>query len=82
MTTCRNCVELLSDYIDGTLPEAERAALEEHLSYCPPCITVLRTFKKTTKLCREKLSEAELPRELASGLHSFLKSKIPNYKKA
>ena len=34
---CRQAVELMSDYVDGVLPERERARLEAHLAGCPHC---------------------------------------------
>ena len=39
MTTmpCIEARELVSDYIDGELPEATAAALEDHLETCPNC---------------------------------------------
>ena len=39
MTTlsCPEARELVSDYIDGELPETTAAALEDHLETCPNC---------------------------------------------
>ena len=39
MTTlsCPEARELVSDYIDGELPETTAAALEDHLETCPGC---------------------------------------------
>jgi anti-sigma factor RsiW len=34
---CRQAVELMSDYVDGGLPERDRVRLEEHLAGCPHC---------------------------------------------
>lgn len=31
MMYCQECVALLAEYIEGTLPEEQRRALEEHL---------------------------------------------------
>ena len=35
--TCEECRELLSDYVDRELSEAERAGVERHLSTCEKC---------------------------------------------
>jgi anti-sigma factor RsiW len=35
--TCRELVELVSDYIEGRLPRAERRRFETHLARCPWC---------------------------------------------
>ena len=34
---CRQAVALMSDYIDGSLPERDRSRLEHHLADCPHC---------------------------------------------
>ena len=78
MMYCQDCVDLLADYIDGSLPEEKKVAFEEHLSYCPPCITFVRTYKATSRVCREKLS-TNMPEEMGARLHDFLHQ---NLKKA
>lgn len=35
--SCEKCRELLSDYIDRELTDAERASVEKHLATCPKC---------------------------------------------
>ncbi len=40
-----NCTEfeiVLADYVDGTLPSAERAAVEEHVASCEGCAEFMR----------------------------------------
>ncbi|HZX64281.1 MAG TPA: zf-HC2 domain-containing protein [Myxococcales bacterium] len=75
---CADCVELLGEYVDGTLPPEKAQALEAHLSLCPPCITFVRTYKATRVLCRHKLA-AEMPSELCESLNSFLAKNVPGY---
>lgn len=40
--TCGELEILLCDYLDSTLPETERAALERHLSTCEACSDIAR----------------------------------------
>ena len=75
---CKDCVDLLGEYIEGTLPAEKAQALEEHLSMCPPCITFVRTYKATGRLCRATLA-MEMPRELMSSLKSFLGQHVPGF---
>jgi anti-sigma factor RsiW len=75
---CKECVALLGEYIEGTLPAEQAKALEDHLSLCPPCITFVRTYRATRKLCRKALV-AEMPRELMSSLRSFLGEHVPGF---
>jgi mycothiol system anti-sigma-R factor len=37
MITCADAVKQLWDYLDGALPTENRAAIEEHLSFCRRC---------------------------------------------
>ena len=75
---CKECVELLGEYIEGSLPPERAKALEDHLSLCPPCITFVRTYKATRNLCRAQLAR-EMPRELMSSLRSFLGQHVPGF---
>lgn len=75
---CRECVDLLGEYIEETLPPERAKALEEHLSVCPPCITFVRTYKATRKLCKAALAH-EMPRELMASLSSFLGNHVPGF---
>ena len=75
---CSECVALLGDYLDGSLPRDRSDALERHLSMCMPCITFVRTYKKTSVLAREKLA-SEMPQVLVDSLQSFLKGAIPGF---
>lgn len=37
MITCTDAVKQLWEYLDGALAEQDRAAIEEHLSFCRRC---------------------------------------------
>lgn len=39
--------DLLSDYLDGSLPEAEQRQVEEHLARCPDCQAFCATLRAT-----------------------------------
>jgi anti-sigma factor RsiW len=73
--TCEHSLGLLNEYLDGTLPADEKAALDWHFKACPPCIDFVRKYKATPGLCRKAL-EQEMPRELADKLSSFLRDKL------
>jgi anti-sigma factor RsiW len=79
MMYCQDCVALLADYLDGSLSDEQKSSLEEHLSYCPPCITFVRTYKATTKVARKHLSQA-MPEEMSARLHDFLHRKLAEKK--
>lgn len=75
---CKECVELLGEYIEGTLPPDRSKALEDHLSMCPPCITFVRTYRATRGLCRKALAR-EMPSELMHSLKNFLGEHVPGF---
>lgn len=69
--TCRDIVEMLTDYLEERLSIAERTSLEAHLSACPACVEYLRQLRATADSLGE-LSVEELPPALESELvHIF-----------
>lgn len=78
MICCKECLDLLHDYIEGTLSKDLENSLDEHFQDCPPCISFLNTYKATTKACRLMLTETEVPEEVAKSLKSFIEKNIKN----
>jgi anti-sigma factor (TIGR02949 family) len=72
---CKNVVDVLRALLDGELSVAEEQELRQHLEACPPCIEFVRTYRKTSDICKKALAR-EMPAELADRLTSFLRSKI------
>ncbi len=68
---CREIVNLLADYLDGSLPPDTARSLEAHLADCPPCIAFVNTYRGTVNAVRQ-LSETEIPPELRDRLITFL----------
>jgi anti-sigma factor RsiW len=52
---CQQAVALMSDYIDGSLPERDQTRLERHLAGCPHCTEYLAQLRVTI----ESLGRAE-----------------------
>jgi predicted anti-sigma-YlaC factor YlaD len=60
--TCRELVELITDYLEGQLPETERGRFEQHLAGCAGCRNYLdqmaRTIELVGRLTEEHLAPA------------------------
>ena len=71
VSTCKDSVELLLEYLDGELTPELREKLEEHLGGCSPCEDFLKSYRATPGLCRKALAR-DVPREVAAKLTDFL----------
>ena len=75
MICCKECIELLHDYLAGELNPEVNASLEEHLEDCPPCIAFVNTYKSTTLLSRTALKSNEIPDIVKERLKEFVDKK-------
>ena len=48
--TCRELVELVTEYLEGTLPGDIRTRMEEHLSVCDGCNKYIEQMRQTIRL--------------------------------
>jgi hypothetical protein len=65
-----NCAEveiLLCEYVDGTLPAVQKAAVESHLSACPACAGLARDAAGAVAFM-ERAADVEVPPELVTRL--------------
>ena len=73
MICCKECLDLLYDYIEGSLDQETTDSLEEHFQECPPCISFMKTYKSTTMICRDTLNQIEVPVAVREALLKVLK---------
>jgi anti-sigma factor RsiW len=59
--TCKELVELVTDYLEGTLPADARTRMEQHLSGCDGCTNYLEQMRQTIRLTG-KVREENLTR--------------------
>lgn len=72
--TCTDGVDLLMEYLEGTLAPAEQQALEAHVSGCPRCVAFIESYRQTPRILRATTAAA-LPEDLAQSLRQFLASR-------
>ena len=64
---CQTLVELVTDYLEDALPDAERERLEAHLAVCEGCTRYLEQIRLTIRLTG-RLREQDLDPEARARL--------------
>jgi anti-sigma factor RsiW len=72
---CREFVEFLDDYADGSLPSDQLARFNAHLAACPSCVAYMRSYRQVSGLARaawrpEGPLPADAPEELVQAILS------------
>ena len=65
--SCREIVELVTDYLEGELDPDTTTALEEHLDLCPGCARYVEQIRETVATLRD-VSSDNLSVETQAGL--------------
>jgi anti-sigma factor (TIGR02949 family) len=65
--SCREVVELITDYLEEALPADDRRRVEEHLAACPDCPKHLEQMRQTIRLTG-RLTEQQIPEEQKADL--------------
>ena len=60
--TCKELVEIVTEYLEGTMPAEERRRLENHLRDCQGCTTYLEQMRQTIRAAG-RLSENQISPE-------------------
>jgi anti-sigma factor RsiW len=56
--TCRELVELVTDYLEDGLSASDRARFEAHIAVCHHCTAYLRQMRETLELLGELPADA------------------------
>ena len=71
MISCSEAISRLWAYLDGTVGDADREAIEEHLGICLQCCGELEFAEELRRLLRES-AHPELPDDVRERLHATL----------
>lgn len=71
MISCTDAVKQLWDYLDGTITESDRHAIEEHLDVCKRCCGEVEFADELRKFLEEQRSD-DLPPDTKQRLTAFL----------
>lgn len=69
--TCQELVELITEYLEGTLPENVRAQVDEHLAGCEGCTNYLEQMRQTIRLTGKLREENLTPQQREELLDLF-----------
>lgn len=71
--TCKELVELVTDYFEDALPASERLRFEDHLAGCVPCTRYLEQMRRTI-LVVGRLREDDLSTEVREDLLTLFRA--------
>jgi len=69
--TCKELVELVTEYLDDALAPADRVRFEEHIMTCPPCRAHLDQMRRTLHVVGHVPEESVSPDAERSLLEAF-----------
>jgi len=75
---CRQVVELVTDYLEGALPEDLRAAVERHVEVCPPCAVYIEQIRTTAASLRQVPPVESIDPRTRAELVSAFRELIPH----
>jgi anti-sigma factor RsiW len=69
--TCKELVELVTDYLEGALPADLRTLFEKHLAMCDWCVTYLDQMRQTQRALGTLTEESISVEARDALLHAF-----------
>lgn len=69
--SCKELVELVTDYIEKVLPETDRTRFEAHLAACPGCTDYVEQMRLTLRLSGRLEEESIGPEARETLLNTF-----------
>jgi anti-sigma factor RsiW len=71
---CSSGVELLMEYMEGTLAPDVRAAIDAHVASCPRCVAFVASYQETPRILRDATA-FEMPADLEASLLAALRAR-------
>jgi predicted anti-sigma-YlaC factor YlaD len=73
--TCQEIVELVTDYLEGALPDEDVALFEEHLELCDGCRFYVDQMRITIATVG-RIEESDVPHELRETLLAAFRHRL------
>ncbi|MGZ5405444.1 MAG: anti-sigma factor family protein [Nocardioides sp.] len=68
---CQEMVELVTEYLEGTLGSADSRRVAQHLGECDPCVRYIEQMRATLNLLGTVPVETLSPEAQSTLLHAF-----------
>jgi anti-sigma factor RsiW len=68
---CQELVEVITDYLEGTLPQLDRTRFETHLASCPSCQEYVEQMRALVRLSGKLTAKSLEPETVDSLLIAF-----------
>jgi anti-sigma factor RsiW len=68
---CDELVEVVTEYLEGTLAEEDRRRFEAHLTECPYCVDYVEQFRETIAATGELTLDSLAPERREALLEAF-----------
>jgi anti-sigma factor RsiW len=59
--TCRELIDGLDAYVDGSMPAEQRAEVDRHLAVCPDCINYVKNYRQTIAIGKAVFKDPDAP---------------------
>jgi anti-sigma factor RsiW len=69
--TCQQLVEIVTEYLEGTLPRDDRTRFEMHLCYCDGCRAYLQQMRAVREVAGRLSEESIAPEARDALLEAF-----------
>lgn len=71
--TCQELIDLVTDYLEGHLPQPERARFDDHIAGCEGCRRAVEQFRLTVSTVSH-VSEDDVPADLRDALSEVFRA--------
>jgi anti-sigma factor RsiW len=76
--TCKELVEIITDYVEGTMPPDKRQRFDEHLAVCPGCQNYVEQMRTTIRVVGTLREDMIAPQTRDALVATFLDLRRPN----
>ncbi len=74
---CKDCFDLLMDYLEESLDPETQKKLDLHFAACPSCLNLLKSYRACSQMAQQlQDQQVEIPQEVEDRLKTFLQENM------